>query len=133
MDISMNFSVSADILIFLSVILDMTDWTSSLMSYMLVSWSKQIVFLGIQPQVILRQEVEKVKFWIKTFKSYHILADDARDFIPTDFIPSEVINPNLYMDYSVEIDIELLARNAICGSDDLKSIEKENTTAVDFT
>lgn len=51
--------------------------------------------------------------------------DDLRSLIPTDYIYSEIVKPSLYNHYCVEVDIELLALNTICVSDELKNIDKE--------
>jgi len=58
--------------------------------------------------------------------------DDARDLIQTDFIPSEFVQPNLYLDYCAQFEIESLAQNAIRASDKLRDLESESSTVVSF-
>lgn len=57
--------------------------------------------------------------------------DDLRSLIPTDYIYSEIVKPGLYNHYCVEVDIELLALNTICVSDELKNIDKEASKLVE--
>ena len=57
--------------------------------------------------------------------------DDLRSLIPTDYIYSEIVKPSLYNHYCVEVDIELLALNTICVSDELKNIDKEASKLVE--
>jgi len=57
--------------------------------------------------------------------------DDLRNQIPTDYIYSEIVKPSLYNHYCVEVDIELLALNTICVSDELKNIDKEASKLVE--
>ena len=52
--------------------------------------------------------------------------------IQTDFIPSEFVQPNLYLDYCAEFEIESLAQNAIRASDKLRDLESETSTVVSF-
>jgi len=59
--------------------------------------------------------------------------DDFRTLIPTDYIYSEIVKPSLYNHYCVEVDIELLALNTICVSDELKNIDKEASKLVETT
>ena len=51
--------------------------------------------------------------------------DDHRALIPTDYLPSEIIKPGFYSHYCVEVDIGLMALNAILSSDELKNIDKD--------
>ena len=91
-------------------------------------WGCQSQKSGILQMGIPRLEVEKVD----TQQNIHsYLGDDARETIPTDFIPSEVINPGFYTDFCAEIDLGLLALNTICASDELKNIDKETSKLVD--
>jgi len=49
--------------------------------------------------------------------------DDYRILIPTDYLPSEIINSGLYYDYCVEVDIGFMALNSILASEELKNID----------
>ena len=87
-----------------------------------------IVFHGIQIMVNLKLEVVKViSFSFSLSFINHLKVDDFSEIIPTDFISSEVVNKGLFVDYTVELDLALLALNAIIKSDELKNIDAETS------
>ena len=85
-----------------------------------------IVFHGIQIMVNLKLEAGKVIIFSSSSIN-HLKVDDFSEIIPTDFISSEVVNKGLYVDYTVELDLALLALNAIIKSDELKNIDAETS------
>ncbi|EGR33935.1 hypothetical protein IMG5_030330 [Ichthyophthirius multifiliis] len=52
---------------------------------------------------------------------------DFQHLIPSDFLKNEVVFPGLYVNHTVEINIELLALNTIANADELKNIDKETS------
>ncbi len=59
--------------------------------------------------------------------------DDARALLPTDYLPAELLRPGFYPHFSVEVDIGLIALNAILQSEELRNQDKEVSSMMDFS